>query len=271
MEQFGDRHATVQKIQAGAWQGEQSTRPPLARLLQEEGLATRERIEEALAEGASTGERLGEVLLRWRLVDERQLARLLARQWHLPFLDEQEVVPEPAALTVITTADAQRLAAVPVCWQDGVLRVVVAEPTEERLAEVHARIPQQVAFAVVTSGTLERLLARGKAPPAEAAQAPSGENPVRGFDELVDLLEDETAHLHTLCEKVQQFAAFVADRDRTAVRLENELDAARAAGEQSLRTIDRLRAEVEERDRLLSVVNSKVEELGSALGAGRAR
>jgi Type II secretion system (T2SS), protein E, N-terminal domain len=271
MEQFGDRHATAQKIQEGVWEGEQSTRPPLARLLQEEGLATRERVEEALAEGARTGERLGEVLLRWQLVDERQLARLLARQWHLPFLDEQEVVPERAALTVLAAADAQRLAAVPVFWQDGVLRVVVAEPTEERLAEVHARIPQGVAFAVVTSGTLERLLARGEVPPAEAAQGPSGENPVRGFDELVDLLDDETAHLHTLCERVQQFAAFVADRDQTAVRLENELDAARAAREQNLRTIDRLRAEVEERDRLLSLVSSKVEELGSALGAGRAR
>lgn len=265
MEEFGNRHVVTDRLPEEMRKGEPSARPPLARLLDEEGLAAREQVEQALAEGERTGERLGEVLLRWQLVDERQLAMLLARQWQLPLLDEHELAPDATALATLPLEDARQIGAVPVRWEDGVLRVAVAEPTEERLAEARARIPREVTFGVVTHGAYTNLLTDGEQAPTE--QTPSDER--RGFDELLGSLEEETAQLSRLREQVQQFAAFIAERDQAAARLETELVAARAEREQGLQTINHLEAELQERDRLLVLVDAKAHELISALGAQR--
>ena len=277
MEELGNQHAVADRTPEEAGEGEAPVRPPLARLLREEGLTTPEHIERALMEGERTGERLGEVLLRWQLVDERQLALLLARQWQLPFLDEHELAPQ-RAVAILPLEDARQIGAVPVRWEDGTLRVAVAEPTEERLTEARARIPGEMTFGVVTHGTFTQLLTDGQ-PPMD--QAPSGER--RGFDELLGSLDEETAQLSRLRERVQQFAAFIAERDQTAARLEAqllerdqttarleaELVAAHAEREQDRGTINHLEAELQERDGLLTLVDAKVNELVSALGARR--
>jgi hypothetical protein len=295
MEELSSQQAIADRIQR-VREGEPPARPPLARLLEEEGLTAREQIERALAEGERTGERLGEVLLRWQLVDERQLALLLARQWRLSFLDEHELAPEANALAMLTAEEARQIGAVPVHWKDEVLRVVVVEPTEDRLAEAAARIPENVAFGVVTHGAFTRLLSQtelvgddsvtervtdGAQRPVE--ETPSDERP--GFEELLASLDDETEQLARLRGQIQQFADFVATRDQAAARLETqlaerdqraaqletELVTARAEREQGLRTINQLEAERQERDRLLALVDAKAHELVSALGARRER
>lgn len=259
MKQFVD-HAVPE---TGAQNSE--PRPALSRLLQEERLASREQVEQAIAEGTRTGERLGEVLLRWALVDELQLAGLLARQWDLPLLHGDEVAQDPAAYSILTPEDARGMGVVPVWWEDGVLRVVAAEPTDERLGEVRRRMPHEVAFGVVTPSTFRRLLADLEAPAPQPAA--TGEDPSRNFDELIGLLDDETGRLEALREKVEQFAKIVAERDDTVRRLEHELDAGRNARLHDRLTIDRLQREVEERDRLLDLVSGKIGDASAALRA----
>ena len=262
----------------GAWEVEGAPlRPPLARLLREEGLATYEQVEQALAESKRTGERFGEVLLRWKVLEEHQLALLLARQWQLPFLDEHEVAPNGLALAVLPLEDARRTRAVPVVSKDGHVQVVVAEPTDERLAEVRTRASQEVVFAVVTPRALHRLLGEIERPPAagtqgttEAARGTLSEAPERGFDELIALLDAETGHLEALRGRVEKFAAAVAERDQALRQLEKELDAAGTAREHDQASINRLRGAVEERDQLLSLVGAKLDELAATLRAGRA-
>jgi MshEN domain len=295
MKELGSRQAIADRIQR-VREGEPPARPPLARLLEEEGLTAREQIERALTEGERTGERLGEVLLRWQLVDERQLALVLARQWQLSFLDEHELAPEANALAMLPAEEARQIGAVPVHWKDEVLRVVVVEPTEDRLAQARARIPEELAFGVVTHGAFTRLLSQKELaaadpvaerftddaqPPAE--EMPSDQRP--GFEELLGSLDDETQQLSRLRGQIQQFADFVAGRDQTAARLEiqlaerdqraaqleTELVTVRADREQDLRTINQLEAELQERERLLVLVDAKTQELVSALGARRGR
>jgi len=260
MQQFVDHGVP----ETGAWNSE--VRPALSRLLQEEGLASQEQVEQAIAEGTRTGERLGEVLLRWALVDELQLAGLLARQWELPLLHGEEVAQDPAACSILTPEDARRMGVVPMWWEDGVLRVVAADPTDERLGEVRRRMPHEVAFGVVTPSTFTRLLAdleaSAQATPYAAA---TGEDSSRNFDELIGLLDDETGRLEALREKVEQFAKIVAERDDTVRRLEHELDAGRNARLHDRLTIDRLQREVEERDRLLDLVSGKIGDAAAVL------
>lgn len=293
MEELNSRQAIADRIQRVA-EGEQPARPPLARLLEDEGLTTRGEIERALTEGERTGERLGEVLLRWQLVDERQLALLLARQWQLSFLEEHELAPEANALAILAPEDVREIGALPVQWEADVLRVVVAEPTEDRLREARVRIPKEVAFevtfGVVTHGVFTRLLSQKELayPVAEhatnGAQLPVEETPLDERPELEELLgslDDETEQLSRLRGQIQEFASFVAERDQTAAkletqlaerdqwaaRLETELATARAEREQNLQTINQLEAGLRERDQLLVLVDAKAHELVNALGA----
>ena len=59
-------------------------RPPLASLLVEKGVASKEQLDDALAEAQETGERVGEVVVRRGWINEAQLADVLARQWQPP-------------------------------------------------------------------------------------------------------------------------------------------------------------------------------------------
>ena len=251
-------------------------RPPFARLLLEQGLVTQDQIDLALVEERRTGERFGKILLRWKLLDERQLAVLLARQWQLPFLEEAEIATDTSLFAGLAEWDAQGTGAVPVRCEDGLERVAVAEPTEQRLADVRGRALREPPFCVVTRTTLYRLLAQSADASAAAApdatEAPhesSSEAERGGFDEIVALLDDESGRLEALRGMVEQFATSVAEHDHAVRQLENELDVTRSAREHDRLTIDRLQREAEERDRLLSLVSGKIAELAAVVQTGR--
>src|SRR2546423_14538534 len=70
---------------------DREVRPPLGALLLRKGLLTKERLDEALAERAQTGELLGQVLLRRGWIFEDELARVLAEQHDLEFLNLRSV------------------------------------------------------------------------------------------------------------------------------------------------------------------------------------
>jgi len=104
----------------------------LGEILQEEFNVSARRIEEALALQPATGRRLGEILLEMKALSPELLARALAAQQGLDFL---ETIPE--------TADGELLALVPIGFakeyrifplaQDGAhLRVAVADPLDGR-------------------------------------------------------------------------------------------------------------------------------------------
>ena len=62
-------------------------RPLLGTILADRGLIDPGRLAEALAEAQATGRRVGEVLLRKGWVYEQELARALASQYELEYVD----------------------------------------------------------------------------------------------------------------------------------------------------------------------------------------
>jgi hypothetical protein len=62
-------------------------RPLLGTILAERGLIDPARLAEALAEAQATGQRVGEVLLRKGWIYEQELARALAHQYGLEYVD----------------------------------------------------------------------------------------------------------------------------------------------------------------------------------------
>ena len=75
-------------------------RPLLGTILAERGLIDPERLAEALAEAQATNQRVGEVLLRRGWIYEQELARALAHQYELEYVDLETAClnPRDAAL-----------------------------------------------------------------------------------------------------------------------------------------------------------------------------
>ncbi len=176
-------------------------RVPLGRLLVESGLLNDAQIEDALFEGSQTGERLGEIVVRRGLLSEEDLARTLADQWSLSYVDRASIFFDPGALGSLSREDAQRLEAMPTRVQDGRIVVAVAEPTEERLQALREVIGEDTVMVVVPRAALDAALSselltsrtppgeREAAPPPKAKPKPEPEKPVFEPLEALEVLE----------------------------------------------------------------------------------
>jgi hypothetical protein len=158
-------------------------RPSLASLMVEEGVASAEQLESALAEGQQTGERLGEVVLRHGWINEAGLAGLVARQWDLSFVALSMITVDEAARVLVSREVCQRLGACPVSFDDGVPLVAVADPSEDRFASVRDALGTPCSFFVTTASALTRLIDQQESAPGELQalstdDQPAGDEPV---------------------------------------------------------------------------------------------
>jgi hypothetical protein len=115
-------------------------RKPLGTLLVEAGLIDEAQLELALREGAQTGARVGEVVVQRRWATEDDVARVLADQWGLRYVDRASIWFDADALARLSREDAQRLEALPTRVEGSRVVVAVAEPTEQRLAALEKLI-----------------------------------------------------------------------------------------------------------------------------------
>ncbi len=107
-----------------------SARRPLGALLLRDGLISAEQLEEALVEKDQTGARLGEILLSRGWVDPTTLARVLAEQHGLEFVDLNEAKVDRNVAALLPEQYARRYQALPVRFvSSGLVLVAVADPT----------------------------------------------------------------------------------------------------------------------------------------------
>jgi hypothetical protein len=130
-------------------------RVPLGQLLVAEGFISDTQLHQALHVGSQTGERLGEVIVRQGLASEEDIARLLAEQWDLSYVDRASIWFDADALARLSREDAQRIEAMPTRVQDGRVVVAVAEPTEQRLAALREVIGEDTVVVVVPKTALQ--------------------------------------------------------------------------------------------------------------------
>jgi len=104
---------------------------PLGTLLLRVGAIDSEQLEIALTEKERSPRRLGEILVEWGWVPSVAIARALAQQYSIPFLDlTQTSVDEEAAMLLPEDA-ARRLQALPIRHlPDHLLLVGLADPTD---------------------------------------------------------------------------------------------------------------------------------------------
>ena len=157
-------------------------RVPLGQLLIQSGFLTQVQLDDALYEGSRTGERLGEVVVRRGLASEDDVARLLADQWGLDYVERSAIWFDGNALTRLSREDAQRLEALPTRVEGGNVVVAVAEPTEGRLEALRDLIGPETVVIVVPKSALDAGLrsdllrsSRGQFSPPDGTQEPAAE------------------------------------------------------------------------------------------------
>jgi hypothetical protein len=158
-------------------------RRALGTMLVEKGLLEGGQLDEALRIGDENGERLGEVVVRLGWVSEEDLAKVLAEQWHLRYLDRSGISFDADALRRLSREEATRLEALPMhVDRDGLLAVALAEPTEARLLALRDLLGDRIQPVVVPKTALDLGL-RGS---LLASRGNGGDETLEVVDEVVE-------------------------------------------------------------------------------------
>ncbi|HZT14981.1 MAG TPA: hypothetical protein VFA19_03465 [Gaiellaceae bacterium] len=250
-------------------------RRALGTMLVERGLIDQAQLDEALRVGSESGERLGEVVVRLGWVSEEDLAKVLAEQWQLRYLDRSGISFDANALSKISREEATRLEALPMRFDpDGAMMVALAEPTEARLLALRSLLGDRLVPVVVPKSALDvglrgDLLSRrgngGAEEPADEAEAEPVEAPSAPEDEPADLEPAAVAD-----GPVAGSSFEIADFDDAANTMIDDLRgrvatlrevvvAARSTQETDRAEIARLRGELGDREREL---DERTRELG---------
>jgi type IV pilus assembly protein PilB len=103
----------------------------LGEVLVKRGLVTDEQIAAALELQATSGKRLGEILVDMEALDERGLVEALADFFGLEVTHLRRDAPDPAALALVPEELAREYLAIPVHLDEHGLQVAVAQPSDD--------------------------------------------------------------------------------------------------------------------------------------------
>jgi hypothetical protein len=129
---------------------------PLGTLLVEEGYIGVLDLKGSLKEARDSGRRLGEVLVDRGLIDERQLARLVAEQEDLPFVDLGKYDVDPEAARLLPEFFSREREAIAYTFNEWAVVVAVADPVSSfGLDTIRTTLGRPVHFVVATKTEIE--------------------------------------------------------------------------------------------------------------------
>jgi type IV pilus assembly protein PilB len=132
---------------------------PLGELIVRAGLLSSVQLDAALAAARASGRRLGDVLVEDELVDERELAQIVAQQEGLEFVDLGKHDLEHEALDLLSESAARRYLALPYKLEGTAVCVVIADPSDDAaLDAVLGEMERPVRFVVATRTEVEAAL-----------------------------------------------------------------------------------------------------------------
>ena len=127
-------------------------------ILQDVGLITRSQVEEAKS-NAGAGSVLSE-LIHQGLLTQEDVARTLAAQNGMEFVDLAIVAPPPDVMEAMTLEVAKRYRAVPVALRDGTLVVAISDPMDMETADALAFVlNRDVEYVCATPDAITKAIA----------------------------------------------------------------------------------------------------------------
>ena len=125
---------------------------PLGDTLVEQGLLTTGKLKIALIEHKRSGRQLGRVLVENGLATEEQIARALAHQMKIPFVDLKRFEVEPSTVRVLTETQARRYRALVLEDRGDSFLVGLVDPSDLRnYDDLTAQIKHKLDMALITN------------------------------------------------------------------------------------------------------------------------
>jgi type IV pilus assembly protein PilB len=162
------------------------SRVPLGTLLVRDGVIDTEQLEHALAEKEQTGRRLGEIFVSLGWVQASELARVLAEQHGLEYVDLATSDVDPGASSLLPEKYARRYEALPIRFlTEEMVLVAVADPTNVVASDdLRLAIGMNMRIAVAAATDLAQLIDRVHRPEVFVEQQTFEE-----FEETEDIRE----------------------------------------------------------------------------------
>ena len=130
----------------------------LGSLLIRESVVTSEQLEAALSEKDATGKRVGDILVDHGWATTADLARALAEQWNLEFIDVLSAEIQPEAVKLLSELVVRRYRALPIRYlSENVVLVAISDPTDIlALDNVKLALGVDLKFCLADPHDLER-------------------------------------------------------------------------------------------------------------------
>jgi chromosome segregation ATPase len=238
---------------------EEATHPSLVSLLVEARVASESNLQQMAGEADALGIGLGELVVTRGLLDEEAMARLVARQWELPFLARGSLTMDPTAAGLLAFEQASTLHGCAIGIRDGGLLVVVDDPRRERLDALRAQVEKAragtpVSFAVVTASSLKGLLGQlarlsGRRPDPDPNRSPLASAAQPTAKRRTEQNGSRPTSSDRLLADLQQAAATEQALQARLDQLEAEREAANERIEQLQQQIEHLEQQREAADR----------------------
>ena len=133
----------------------------LGDLLVTQGVLTPVQLKAALEEQRASGRKLGRILIEDGITDEPTIARALAQQMKLPYIELTLNHVHPAVARLLPPTQVQRLRALPIAEEGSVLRLAMADPTDyQAFDDVQQLLNREMDVVVVTESRLAAVLDR---------------------------------------------------------------------------------------------------------------
>lgn len=149
---------------------------PLGQILLEAGAVTEAQLQEGLAFQRGRTLRIGEALVALGHCDESSIARALAKQSGMPFVDLLKGSPPKALLDRLPATLAVEASCIPVAERAGTLIVAIDDPARAPLAVDSLKfvLQREIACAVAAKGPLRKALEMHYGAPPEATTSRAG-------------------------------------------------------------------------------------------------
>jgi type IV pilus assembly protein PilB len=127
-------------------------------LLIRDSVITGEQLDEALTEKDRTGRRVGDIIVEHGWATSADLARALAEQWSLEFVDVLTTEIEPEAVKLLSEAVVRRYRALPIRYlSENLVLVAISDPTDIlSLDNVKLSLDVNLKFCLADPSDLER-------------------------------------------------------------------------------------------------------------------
>ena len=132
-------------------------RPSVGRILIEQQSLTTDQLTAALRHQSQSGGRMGDVLIRLGYCSDREVARSLAEQLGVPFVDLEDTPPHPSCVHMLPAKVALEYGVIPVRMQGDRLLVVARDPNDIR---VDTAVEQATGLRVLVGVATEMQLMR---------------------------------------------------------------------------------------------------------------